>query len=135
MMLDRFSMYFSIEARVPFLDRELVETILGIPAKLRTRKYNAKYLLKEAFGDVLPKELLSAPKSGFAIPQNAWLKNELKEMVIDMCTGDTIKSQGLFSIDIEKELISPFYNGRDELTLIVWTVLMFQRWFFNNKNQ
>lgn len=135
MMLDRFSMYFSIEARVPFLDRELVESILGVPAKLRTRKYNAKYLLKETFGDVLPKELLCAPKSGFAIPQNAWLKNELKEMVIDMCTGDTIKSQGLFSIEIEKELISPFYNGRDELTLIVWTVLMFQRWYFNKESE
>ncbi len=131
MMLDRFSMNFSIEARVPFLDRELVENILGIPAQLRTKKYNAKYLLKEAFGDMLPKELLSFPKSGFAIPQNAWLKNELKEMVVDMCTGTTIKQQGLFSADLEKQLILPFYNGRNDLTLLVWTVLMFQRWYFN----
>ena len=131
MMLDRFSMHFSIEARVPFLDRELVEKILGIPARIRTKKYNAKYLLKEALGDVLPKELLSFPKSVFAIPQNMWLKNELKEMVIDMCTGATIRQQGLFSSDIEKKLIIPFYNGRDDLTLNVWTVLMFQRWFLN----
>lgn len=131
MMLDRFSMNFSVEARVPFLDRELVENILGIPAQLRTKKYNAKYLLKEAFGDMLPKELLSFPKSGFAIPQNAWLKNELKEMVVDMCTGTTIKQQGLFSADLEKQLIRPFYNGRNDLTLLVWTVLMFQRWYFN----
>lgn len=131
MMLDRFSMNFSIEARVPFLDRELVENILGIPAQLRTKKYNAKYLLKEAFGDMLPEELLSFPKSGFAIPQNAWLKNELKEMVVDMCTGTTIKQQGLFSVDLEKQLILPFYNGRNDLTLLVWTVLMFQRWYFN----
>lgn len=131
MMLDRFSMNFSVEARVPFLDRELVENILGIPAQLRTKKYNAKYLLKEAFGDMLPKELLSFPKSGFAIPQNAWLKNELKEMVVDMCTGTTIKQQGLFSVDLEKQLIRPFYNGRNDLTLLVWTVLMFQRWYFN----
>ena len=131
MMLDRFSMFFSIEARVPFLDRKLVENILGIPAQLRTKKYNAKYLLKRAFDDVLPEELLSAPKSGFAIPQNAWLKKELKEMVIDMCTGTIIKQQGIFSEDLDKKLIRPFYNGRDELTLHVWTVLMFQRWFFD----
>lgn len=131
MMLDRFSMCFSIEARVPFLDRELVENVLGIPARLRTRRYDAKYLLKEALGDVLPRELLQMPKKGFVLPYNAWLKKELKEMVIDYCTGDTIKRQNVFSPEIEQELIAPFYDGNDELTPLVWTVLMFQRWFFN----
>lgn len=135
MMLDRFSMYFSIEARVPFLDRELVEKILGIPAKLRTRKYNAKYLLKEAFGDVLPKELLQASKRGFVLPYNEWLKNELKEMVIDYCTGNAIKQQNIFSTNIENNLITPFYRGNDELTPHVWTVLMFQRWFFDKERE
>ena len=131
MMLDRFSIHFSIEARVPFLDRELVENILGIPAYLRTQKYNAKYLLKEALGDILPEELLLMPKRGFALPHNSWLKNELKEMVIDYCTGNIVMQQNIFSLNIERELIAPFYDGHDELTLLVWTVLMFQRWYFN----
>lgn len=131
MMLDRFSMCFSIEARVPFLDRELVESVLGIPARLRTKRYDAKYLLKEALGHMLPGELLQMSKKGFVLPYNEWLKNELKEMVIDYCSGDTIKRQNVFSSDIEQELITPFYRGNDELTPLVWTVLMFQRWFFN----
>lgn len=133
MMLDRFSMHFSIEARVPFLDRELVENVLGIPACLRTKKYNAKYLLKEALGDILPEELLQMPKRGFVLPYKEWLKNELKEMVIDYCTGNTIKQQNLFSSEIENNLIVPFYRGNDELTPLVWQVLMFQRWFFDTK--
>lgn len=135
MMLDRFSMNFSIEARVPFLDRELVENILGIPARLRTKKYNAKYLLKEALGEMLPRELLQTPKRGFVLPYNMWLKNELKEMVIDYCTGNIIKKQNIFSSEIENELILPFYRGNDELTPQVWEVLMFQRWFFNQQKR
>ena len=124
-------MYFSIEARVPFLDRQLVENVLGIPAQLRTKKYNAKYLLKEALGDILPETLLQIPKRGFVLPYKEWLKNDLKEMVIDYCTGNTIKQQNLFSPEIENNLIAPFYRGNDELTPLVWEVLMFQRWYFN----
>ena len=133
MMLDRFSMCFSIEARVPFLDRELVENILGIPTHLRTQKYNAKYLLKESLGDILPETLLQRPKRGFVLPYKEWLKNDLKEMVIDYCTGNTIRQQNLFSPEIEYNLIAPFYRGNDELTPLVWEVLMFQRWFFDTK--
>ena len=129
MMIDRFSMNFSIEARVPFLDRELVEKILGIPCELRTRKYEAKYLLKEAMGDFLPESFLSAPKKGFVLPYCEWLNGQLKENVLDLCTGEYIHRQGIFNDRLEKELIIPFYNGNNKLTPLVWTVLMFQWWY------
>lgn len=129
MMIDRFSMHFSIEARVPFLDRELVEKILGITAELRTRKYDAKYLLKKSMGFLLPDSLLKAEKRGFVLPYKEWLCGALREMVIDLCTGDFICGQGIFNKNLEKNLIVPFYNGRDELTPLVWTVFMFQWWY------
>lgn len=129
MMIDRFSMNFSIEARVPFLDRELVEKILGIPANMRTQKYNVKYLLKDAMGDVLPESFLRTEKKGFVLPYCEWLNGKLKERVIDLCTGEYVYNQGLFSDKLEKELIAPFYGGKRELTPLVWTVLMFQWWY------
>lgn len=138
MMLDRFSMHFSMEARVPFLDRELVEKMLGIPGSLRTQKYNPKYLLKEAMGGLLPENYLTAPKRGFVMPYKEWLQKELKEAVFDLCTGDYIQRQGLFSENIEKGLIKPFYEGKDDLTPIVWTIFMFQLWYQKlekNENQ
>lgn len=128
MMIDRFSMHFSIEARVPFLDRDLVEKILGIPGNIRTKKYNAKYLLKEAMRDFLPAEHLQAPKRGFVLPCREWLKKDLKQAVLDLCTGEYLKKQGIFQESLEKELIKPFYEGRDYLMPLVWTVLMFQFW-------
>ena len=129
MMIDRFSMNFSIEARVPFLDRELVEKILGVPCSLRTRKYEAKYLLKEAMGDFLPESFLSAPKKGFVLPYCEWLYGRLKENVLDLCTGEYVQHQGIFSNRLEKDLIIPFYNGNKRLTPLVWTVFMFQWWY------
>ena len=131
MMIDRFSMHFSIEARVPFLDRELVEIILGIPAEWRTQRYDAKYLLKKAMGDLLPKEHLQTAKKGFVLPYKEWLQGRLRSAVIDLCTGEFIRKQGVFSQALEKELIVPFYNGNEELTPLVWTVLMFQVWYAN----
>lgn len=133
MMLDRFSMHFSIEARVPFLDRELVENILGIPAELRTQKYNAKYLLKSAMGDLIPDEHLRATKKGFVLPYREWLKGKLRTAVIDLCTGEYIRKQGIFSGELEEKLITPFYKGNDGLTPLVWTVLMFQVWYENEE--
>ena len=129
MMIDRFSMHFSIEARVPFLDRELVEKIMGIPAEYRTRKYNAKYLLKEAMGDLLPENLLKAEKKGFVLPYYEWLSQDLKEEVLDLCMGGYRRNQGIFGEKLECDLIEPFYEGRRELTPLVWTVFMFQRWY------
>lgn len=129
MMIDRFSMHFSIEARVPFLDRELVEKIMGIPAEYRTRKYNAKYLLKKAMGDLLPENFLKAEKKGFVLPYYEWMSQDLKEEVLDLCTGDYRRNQGIFGEKLECDLIEPFYEGRRELTPLVWTVFMFQRWY------
>ena len=129
MMLDRFSMHFSIEARVPFLDRELVERVMGIPAEYRTRKYDAKYLLKEAMGDLLPQDFLQAEKKGFVLPYYEWLSQNLKEEVLDLCTGSYRCNQGIFGEKLEREIIKPFYEGRRELTSLVWTVFMFQRWY------
>lgn len=132
MMIDRFSMHFSIEARVPFLDRELVEKVLGISSKVRTQKYNAKYLLKEAMGDLLPEEHLKAPKKGFVLPYREWLNKELRTAVLDLCTGEYLKRQGIFKESLETDLIKPFYDGKDYLTPLVWTVLMFQMWYQNH---
>ena len=61
-MTDRFSMAHGLEARVPFLDSELVDFVFSIPASQRTNPKNLKYLLKHAVKDLLPQELLSSRK-------------------------------------------------------------------------
>src|SRR5207253_8098203 len=80
-MTDRFSMAHSLEARVPFLDHRLVEKVFRISAPMRTKGTDLKYLLKRAVSDLLPPDLLTAPKRGFVIPLELWLRRELRPLV------------------------------------------------------
>ena len=73
-MTDRFSMAHSLEARVPFLDHVLVESVFRIPSSMRTTTGDLKYLFKMAVGDLLPQPLLNAPKRGFVLPIKLWLR-------------------------------------------------------------
>ena len=89
-------------------------------------------MFKEIAKDILPKEYLDAPKHGFVLPYQEWLQGELKPLVIDLCTGDYIKNQNIFSDELENKLIRPFYAGKVELTPLIWTILMFQMWSEQN---
>jgi asparagine synthase (glutamine-hydrolysing) len=72
--VDRASMAVSLEARVPLLDHELIETVLGLPVAIRNRGRQAKYLFKRALASLLPLEVLQRRKKGFSVPFYEWLK-------------------------------------------------------------
>lgn len=128
-MTDRFSMYHSLEARTPFLDKEFVELIYSIPAGKRTREKGLKYLFVDAMKDYLPESVIGAPKKGFVLPYHKWLNNDLKSMVYEYTSEGFLKEQGIFDNSIRKILIEPYYKGRGYLYPLVWTVLMFQLWY------
>ena len=75
---DVMSMYHSVEMRVPFLDHELVETILRIPVHKRFQKHMYKALLQKMVANDLPKAILSRPKQGFILPLDRWMRSSLK---------------------------------------------------------
>lgn len=71
---DRNSMYHSLEIRVPFLETDLVNFILSLPAGLRIKKGLTKYIFRKAMSDILPKEVnYRLPKLGFPAPEKDWL--------------------------------------------------------------
>lgn len=72
---DRASMMVSLEVRSPFLDRDLVDFVRRLPADMKYRNGQRKYLLKQAVRGLLPGEILSRPKKGFGIPLSAWLRD------------------------------------------------------------
>jgi len=127
-MTDRFSMAHSIEARTPFLDHRLIELVMSIPGAIRTNACNLKYLLVESVSDILPKEVIRAPKKGFVLPINRWLKGPLKDKVEYYLGENYLKKQGLFSKAVYKNIVQPYFRGRKYLDDFVWTVLMFQLW-------
>ena len=81
--VDRMTMANSLEARVPLLDHHLVEFACGLPVRLRLRSGQTKYLLRRALGGRLPREILTRPKQGFAVPLEAWFDRRLPDFFHD----------------------------------------------------
>jgi asparagine synthase (glutamine-hydrolysing) len=78
---DQMSMAVSLELRVPFLDHELVEYVLGLPAVEKKRYAGSKGLLVEACRDLLPPSVYQRPKAGFTLPMKAWMLGPLASFV------------------------------------------------------
>jgi asparagine synthase (glutamine-hydrolysing) len=127
-MTDRFSMAHSLEARVPFLDREFVALMATVPAAMRTDPHDLKYLLKRAVGDLLPAEVLRGRKRGFVIPTAAWLRGRLRPLVMRLLGPAHLRSQGLFRPELYDTLVAPHLDGRADRHAQIWTLLMFQLW-------
>jgi len=77
--VDRATMAYGLEGRSPFLDRHLTEYVARLPDRYKLRMGVTKYVLKEAFSDLLPSQILSRGKRGFGVPLGAWFRGELKQ--------------------------------------------------------
>jgi asparagine synthase (glutamine-hydrolysing) len=86
---DQMSMAVSLEMRVPFLDHELVEYVLGLPAAVKKRYRGVKGLLVEACRDLLPASVYERPKAGFVLPMKHWMAGPLASFV-EEGVGETV---------------------------------------------
>jgi asparagine synthase (glutamine-hydrolysing) len=127
-MTDRLSMAHSLEARVPYLDHLLVERAFRIPSSVRTRGNDFKYLFKLAIADLLPPDLLTAPKRGFVIPLELWLRQELRPLAGRLLHPARLQRQGLFRPKFYESFVRPHLEGQATFTWQVWAALMFQIW-------
>ena len=112
---DKLSMACSIEARVPFLDNEVVEFLQRVPPSLKIHGYTQKYLLRNAMDGVLPKEVLRRRKAAFGLPIRAWLKNELRDMLTDMLSEDRIRRRGLLDASTVTQMIRDNETGERDV--------------------
>lgn len=89
--VDKPTMAFGIESRVPFLDNELVDLALSLPSSMKVRGGSKKFLLRRALRGVIPDEVLDGPKTGFGVPYVAWIRGPLhgyaRETILSAATG------------------------------------------------
>jgi asparagine synthase (glutamine-hydrolysing) len=128
-MTDRFSMAHSLEIRTPFLDKDLVESLLMIPAQYRSVRDDGKSLLKAAMRPILPPHALSAPKRGFVVPIAQWLTGVLLESFNYYLGNDFLNNQGIFDKKIQKRFSKLSPSSHPRLINQAWTWYMFQRWY------
>jgi asparagine synthase (glutamine-hydrolysing) len=126
--VDRASMAASLEVRVPFLNRAIVDFATSLPLELKLRRLTGKYLLKRAMASRLPHDIVTRKKHGFAMPVAEWLGAELKELTRDLLSAERLQRQGLFEGGYVNGLIEDHLSRRCDNRKPLWTLLMFQLW-------
>lgn len=127
--MDRACMHVSLENRAPFIDRKLFHLAINLTDELKINGTNKKYILKEAFKDLLPNETLKFGKRGFGVPVDYWFKNELKEELDSLLSRDLIEKQGLFNYDYVNKLLEDHIEGRENHIFKIWNLFVFQKWY------
>ena len=121
-------MAYALEARSPFLDHELMQLAASIPATLKVRGREKKWILREALRGWLPGDLLDRPKQGFSVPLSAWLRGDLRtwsrEILLDRSTLD----RGYFERDAVEALLDRHTAGVDDDDKRIWSLLMLELW-------
>jgi asparagine synthase (glutamine-hydrolysing) len=118
---DQMSMAVSLELRVPFLDEDLIEYVLSLPAHEKTRHRITKGLLVEACRDLLPQQVYGRKKMGFALPMDAWMRGPLKEFNIEGL--DEVKRLGLLAPGAVEWIRAEFEDGKIHWTRI-WSLVI-----------
>jgi len=130
--VDRASMHFSLETRVPYLDHRLVELSINISPDLKFRKNVSKFILKEILYKYLPSQMFKRPKQGFAIPLNKWLLNELRCLVDDILSEKVVKKHGIVKPEKVRELVFQFRSGKNYLYNRIWILIVLHSWLEKN---
>ncbi|MES1197801.1 MAG: asparagine synthase (glutamine-hydrolyzing), partial [Chitinophagaceae bacterium] len=130
--VDRASMRYGLETRVPILDYRVVEFALNLSPHLKINKGGTmKYLLKQVLYDYAPKQLFDRPKWGFSIPLVKWLKADLKWLVDKYCSKELIEEAGIVKYEQVSKMISLYQAGKnDYLYNRIWAIIVLH-WFLH----
>lgn len=132
----RASMKYSLEARCPFLDKNVMKFSLRLPVEYKIADGRLKRILKDITHKYIPKELMERPKQGFAVPIERWLRKELKEELLSYTETSLLKRQGIFKSYETQKFVNQFLQNGNEgentgnnYAKFVWVYFIFQQWY------
>lgn len=129
--VDKSTMANSMEIRIPFLDKELTEYVLSLPAKLKTKNGVQKYLLKKALVDLVPHEILYGRKKGFGVPYGYWLKTSLKDYFLIQLNTNKVKKY--IDFEVVQKMFSEHLTGKGNYDFLLWKILILSIWLNKKK--
>jgi len=124
---DRASMAVTLEARVPFLDHTLAAFAARIPPRLKIRRGTKKYILKRAFRNILPPEIIYRKKKGFGVPLIHYFRNELRDFAYNEIFGFDLLNY--YDKDLLKIYWDRHQSKKNDYYRVFWSIMMFNRWF------
>ena len=126
--IDIATMAHGLEARSPFLDHELMQLAASIPASLKVRRSQKKWILREAFRGRLPDDILDRPKQGFTVPMSSWLRTDLRSWARDILLDRETLARGYFEPGYVAGLLDRHDAGADGDDRRIWALLMLELW-------
>lgn len=126
--VDIASMANSLEARSPFLDHEVMEYAARLPVSMKLRGRESKFVLRSAFGDLLPQENVARRKMGFGVPVGDWFRGELKELLKDALLSKQGVSRGYFDSNTVASMVNEHLAGGVDHSARLWNLLMLELW-------
>lgn len=134
--VDRASMKYSLEARCPILDVNVMEYSYRLPHSYKYSDGVKKRILKDIAYDYIPKELLDRPKVGFGVPLDKWMRGPLREALQDMCSEAFLREQGIFDAQYVHDFINTYLKTGDRgpasganYSKVAWSFFVFQQWY------
>lgn len=126
--VDRMSMANSLEVRAPILDHKVIEYAATIPSRLKYKQGEKKYILKQAFAQILPQEIMNRKKMGFSVPLAEWLRGELYNFTHENLFSDDGGLACIFEMSQIKSLWHEHVSKKQNHATILWSLLMFTLW-------
>jgi asparagine synthase (glutamine-hydrolysing) len=125
---DKLSMAVSLEARVPFLDLELMEVAERIPSTMKIRRWQQKHILRRTMSKWLPDEVLRRRTIGFATPIDGWFRREINSVVKEQLLDAGSACRSYFRPEVVTRIIHEHERGRHDHKRILFSLLTFEVW-------
>lgn len=125
---DKMSMASGVEVRVPFLDMDLVDFSARIPVGLKQHGSEGKWILKKAMEPYLPRDVIYRPKSGFGAPIRRWMRHELRPLLGDLLSQESLNRRGVFDPMAVQRLIAANDSGREDASYTLLSLLCIEIW-------
>jgi asparagine synthase (glutamine-hydrolysing) len=125
---DKMTMAFGVEARVPYLDLDVVDFSRKIPTYLKIKNNEVKYILKKVAERYLPHDLIYRPKTGFGAPVREWITRDLESIIEERLSKERLEKRGIFDADKVWQLIEDNKSGKIDASYSIWALLAIESW-------
>lgn len=126
---DIMSMANAFEVRYPLIDHKLIEFVTSIDPQWRIRDGKTKYLMKKILEGQIPDKIINKKKLGLNPPMGLWLKNDLRLLIDDYLSKESVERRGLFHFEFIQQMLHEFDTSKKDRSLTIWALIVLEEWF------
>jgi asparagine synthase (glutamine-hydrolysing) len=126
---DKMTMAASLEGRIPLLDSKLIEYAASIPSHIKVKPFKAKHLLKQAYADFLPEEILTRKKMGFNVPTGTWFRGSQRQLLTQLLLSEQARDRGLFNEAFVAHMLREHLEGHTNYEAQLFILASLELWF------